>query len=85
MLYVGSTEDLLRRIWQHKEKEIEESFTAKHGINQLWYYEAYNNLFDAREREYQIKKWRRSKKINLIESRNPTYLDIADEWFDEVK
>ncbi len=80
-LYIGSTENLLKRIWEHKEKVIKDSFTAKFNITKLVYFEKFAELYQAREREYQLKKWTRKKKNLLIEKNNATYLDLAQDWF----
>lgn len=66
-LYIGVTNDLLRRSFQHKLKENIDSFTAKYNINKLIYYEIYQYIQDAIQREKQMKKWRRNWKIELIE------------------
>jgi len=68
-LYIGVTNNLLRRIAQHKNKEIA-GFTARYGIDRLMYYEIYGDVRDAIEREKQIKGWTRKKKIALIEKEN---------------
>jgi putative endonuclease len=74
-LYVGSTDTLGRRIWEHKEKLIP-GFTTRYGVTQLVYYEAYDLLMDARHRERSMKRWRRAWKIELIESFNPEWRDL---------
>ena len=75
-LYTGVTNDLKRRIYEHKEKLVE-GFTKKYNIDQLVYYEDTNNVNSAIEREKQIKGWKRIKKINLIESVNPDWNDLG--------
>ena len=77
-LYIGVTGDLYERIWQHKEAFVN-CFTKKYKINKLVYYETTTDIFPALEREKQIKKWRREKKIKLIESMNPEWKDLSDE------
>jgi putative endonuclease len=74
-LYVGSTDNLGRRIWEHKEKLIP-GFTTRYGVDRLVYYEAYDLLMDARHRERSMKRWRRAWKIELIESFNPEWRDL---------
>jgi putative endonuclease len=74
-LYVGVTSDLLKRIYQHKEKIIA-GFTKEHNVDKLIYYETYQDIDQAILREKQIKKWRRNWKINLIEKHNPDWLDL---------
>ena len=81
-LYVGVTRSLERRVIQHKTKE-HEGFTAKYDVHTLVYYESFTDVQAAIAREKQIKGWRRDKKIALIESMNPTWLDLACEWFTE--
>ena len=78
-LYVGMTNDLERRVFQHKQKLIK-GFTARYNINRLVYFELFNRPQEAIVREKQIKKWRRSKKIDLIESANPQWHDLSEDW-----
>ena len=85
VLYIGSTENLSKRIWEHKEKFIENSFTAKYNITKLVYFRGFLELFAARNFEYKIKKWRRDKKIKLISEHNYLYLDLAKNWFLETE
>jgi putative endonuclease len=61
-LYVGSTTDLSRRVWEHKNKLIP-GFTGDYDVTMLVWYEAYDRIIDARHREYAIKKWRRAWKL----------------------
>jgi putative endonuclease len=79
VLYVGMTNDLARRVFERKQKLIE-GFTSKYNVSRLLYFEPYQNGTDAIAREKQIKGWRRSKKTTLIESTNPTWLDLSVEW-----
>ncbi|MBD5389477.1 GIY-YIG nuclease family protein [bacterium] len=74
-LYVGSTSDLVGRIWQHKHKIIP-GFTAKYGVDQLVYYEWHDSLRHMVVRERQIKEWKRDWKIRLIMEMNPTWNDL---------
>ena len=78
-LYTGMTNNLQRRVYQHKNKLIE-GFTKKYNVTRLVYYELYHDVRDAIAREKQIKKWRRSKKLDLIKSLNPTWHDLSEEW-----
>ncbi|MGH7791067.1 MAG: GIY-YIG nuclease family protein, partial [Thermodesulfobacteriota bacterium] len=71
-LYTGVTNDLLRRVYEHKNKLVE-GFTKKYNITELVYYEEMNDIHDAIGREKQIKGWLRAKKIALIESVNPEW------------
>ena len=74
-LYVGVTSDLIKRIYQHKNKLIE-GFTKKYGVDKLGYYEICNDIESAISREKQIKAGSRKKKIDLIEKINPNWDDL---------
>jgi putative endonuclease len=74
-LYIGVTNDLHRRMQEHKLK-ITDSFTKKYNVNKLVYYEIYFDMRTAIEREKCLKKWNRVWKINLIESMNPQWEDL---------
>ena len=74
-LYVGSTFELARRVWQHKTRAVP-GFTAKYGVDRLVWFEAHERLETALVRERQIKKWKRDWKINLIERENPHWADL---------
>ena len=76
-LYTGVTSDLVKRIYQHKNKAIE-GFTSKYGVDKLGYYEISESIASAIEREKQIKGWPRKKKIALITSMNPDWKDLYD-------
>ena len=78
-LYVGVTNDLERRVYQHKQKLID-GFTKKYNLTWLAYYEQTSDVRSAIAREKQIKGWRRSKKIELIESFNPRWRDLSQDW-----
>lgn len=78
-LYTGVTNNLHRRVYEHKQKLIK-GFTSKYNITKLVYYEEYNDINDAIRREKQIKGWSRKKKIELIESFNPEWKDLSEEW-----
>lgn len=78
VIYTGVTSKLKDRIWQHKIKEYQTSFTAKYKITKLVYFEEYSDIRDAIDREKQIKAGSRLKKIQLIESMNPEWKDIFD-------
>ena len=79
-LYVGVTNDLSRRVYQHKTKAYPESFTARYNIDRLVYFEVFGDILDAIGREKQIKGWRRSKKVALIEAENPRWKDLSLDW-----
>jgi len=76
-LYTGVTNNLTRRVYEHKNKLID-GFTKKYNIHKLVYFELFNNIEDAIRREKQIKGWIRKKKIDLIESMNPDWKDLSD-------
>ena len=80
ILYVGVTNDLTRRLYQHKTKAHPNSFTARYNVDRLVYIETFGDIRDAIAREKQIKGWRRSKKVALIESENPTWKDLSLDW-----
>jgi putative endonuclease len=84
VLYTGITGDLTRRVWQHKNKRTP-SFTSRYNLTQLVYYERFVYPDAAIDREKEIKGWRRSKKIKLIESLNPPWKDLAKDWGNEYK
>jgi len=75
-LYIGVTNDLFNRSFQHKLKQNPDSFTAKYNVNKLVYFEEYQYIQDAILRETQLKKWNRQWKIRLIEENNPTWRDL---------
>lgn len=78
VLYIGVTGDLIKRVWQHK-NNFAESFTKKYHTHRLVYFESSENVETAIQREKQLKNWHREWKINLIETRNPQWLDLYDE------
>jgi len=75
VLYTGVTSNLIRRIWQHKEHNVE-GFTDKYNLNKLGYYEVFDSITAAIEREKQIKGGSRKKKLALVESMNPEWQDL---------
>lgn len=76
-IYIGVTNNLSNRVWQHKQNVIE-SFTKKYSIHRLIYFEQHGSIHLAIEREKQIKKWRRQWKLELIERANPGWSDLYD-------
>ena len=78
-LYVGVTNDLTRRVAEHKSGKTK-GFTSKYKINRLVYSEHFDYIEDAIKREKQIKHWRRSKKIYLIEQYNLEWRDLSEDW-----
>ena len=79
-LYTGVTNNLERRVGEHKSKAIP-GFTSKYNITQLVYYEEGSDINVAITREKQIKGWLRAKKIALIESINPEWRDLSEDWY----
>ncbi len=82
-LYIGMTNNLMRRVLEHRYK-LNPGFTAKYNITKLVYFEQYTSALDAIAREKQLKNWHRDWKINLIESINEDWNDLSLEWFDEI-
>jgi putative endonuclease len=80
-LYVGVTGELRRRIFQHKWRE-HCGFTEKYNCDRLVWFEIYQDVHKAIAREKQLKGWRRSKKIALIEKMNPAWVDLSRNWYD---
>ncbi len=80
VLYTGVTNDLERRVWEHKHKLVP-GFTSKYNVTRLVYYEEFDRIQDAIAREKVIKGWLRKKKIALIESKNGTWKDLSFRWF----
>jgi putative endonuclease len=79
-LYTGVTNDLIRRVYEHKNKMVE-CFTKKYNITRLVYFEETGDVQSAIAREKQIKGWLRAKKVALIESKNPEWKDLSEGWF----
>ena len=80
VLYIGVTNDLQRRVGEHR-AETTEGFTARYHVTRLLYYEEYQYIRDAIAREKQLKAGSRQKKNELIERENPNWLDLAADWF----
>lgn len=80
VLYTGVTNDLARRVYEHK-LGLNAGFTSKYRVTRLVYYEEFADIRDAIAREKEIKGWTRSRKIKLIEGRNSTWQDLAAHWF----
>lgn len=78
-LYIGVTNNLERRIFEHKNKLIE-GFSKKYGLNKLIYFEIFQHIDEAIAREKRLKKWKRQWKINLIEEKNLDWNDLASDW-----
>ncbi|HWY57481.1 MAG TPA: GIY-YIG nuclease family protein [Terriglobales bacterium] len=84
VLYTGVTGNLARRVFEHKNKLVP-GFTSRYNLTRLAYYEAFAYPDMAIDREKEIKGWRRSKKIRLIESVNPNWHDLAEQWSEVYK
>ena len=82
-LYTGVTNNLPRRLLQHRESTVP-AFTSRYRIFRLVHYEVFHNVRAAIAREKEIKGWRREKKIRLIERDNPTWNDLAARWFPNI-
>ncbi len=80
VLYVGVTDDIVRRVAEHKAGEIE-GFTKQYRLKKLVHYEEFGDIRQAIAREKQLKGWRREKKVELIEAENPNWKDLSWEWF----
>ncbi|MBI4333457.1 MAG: GIY-YIG nuclease family protein [Chloroflexi bacterium] len=82
-LYTGVTNDLHRRMYEHKNKLVK-GFTSKYNITELAFFEECGDINDAIAREKQIKGWLRAKKVALIETQNPTWQDLSREWYEQA-
>jgi putative endonuclease len=80
-IYVGVTNSLERRTWQHKAGSLE-GFTKRYGVSRLVYLEDFRDVSNAIARETQLKGWLRAKKVALIQKQNPLWRDLAEEWYD---
>ncbi|MDB5429633.1 MAG: nuclease [Caulobacter sp.] len=79
-LYTGSADNLLGRLWVHREKVLP-GFTATYGVTRLVWFEAHGSRHEAFRRKRQIKEWRRAWKVELIERENPPWADLYDSFF----
>jgi putative endonuclease len=77
-LYVGVTKDIVRRVYEHKDK-VARGFTRQYGVDRLVRFETYDDPVNAISREKEIKKWRRAWKMRLIEQSNPQWVDLYDQ------
>jgi len=82
-LYIGITNDLQRRVYEHK-VGIKKGFTEKYGVSLLMYFEIFQNVNEAIDREKNLKKWKRDWKIKLIEEENKPWIDLAKDWYDDI-
>ncbi|HEY4215723.1 MAG TPA: GIY-YIG nuclease family protein [Gemmatimonadaceae bacterium] len=78
-LYTGVTNDLVKRLWQHRNGRGS-TFAARYNVSLLVYFETTTDIYSAITREKQLKGWRREKKIRLIEQQNPDWHDLAIDW-----
>ncbi len=79
MLYIGMTNDLERRMFEHKNKLVD-GFTKNYGLDKLIYFEQFQYVNDAIKREKQLKNWNRQWKIDLIEEDNKSWTDLSSDW-----
>ena len=82
VLYTGVTNDLIRRVYEHKQHFDKNSFTSKYNVTNLVYFEETNDVKAAIEREKQIKSWSRMKKFFLIKEKNPAFRDLYEDLLD---
>jgi putative endonuclease len=75
-LYIGVTSDLIGRLWQHRNGEGK-GFTSKYSVYLLVRFEPFGTMYEAISREKQLKRWHRQWKINLVETENPDWIDLA--------
>ena len=80
ILYTGITNNLIRRVHEHKQEAIP-GFTKRYHLKKLVYYEETTDVLSAIQREKQIKGWLRNRKLALIEAENPSWNDLSEEWF----
>ena len=80
ILYTGMTNDLMRRMYEHKNHSIE-GFTKTYRIDRLLYFEETDNVSTAIQKEKEIKGWLRQKKLDLIRTNNPKFEDLSKDWF----
>jgi len=80
-LYVGVTNDIKKRVYQHKQKLVD-GFTKKYNITRLLYFESFSDIYSAIAREKAIKGWLRKKKIELVKSTNSMFNDISVGWYE---
>ena len=79
-VYIGVTGDLMRRVQEHR-NDLIEGFTKRYHVHKLVYYETFQDVQEAIAREKQLKGWRRARKNALIESVNPSWTDLAGDWY----
>ena len=77
-LYIGTTSNLIQRVWQHK-NDVAEGFTKRYGVHTLVWYEGHETMPSASAREKQLKEWKRAWKLQLIETINPSWRDLLED------
>ena len=77
-IYIGVTNNLIRRVWEHKNNLDEKSFTARYAVHKLVYYEVTGDVHSAIQREKQLKSWNRKRKNELVSGFNPGWIDLYD-------
>src|SRR5229473_7525907 len=80
VLYIGMTSNLRHRVWEHK-NDLIDGFTKTYKCQRLVLFESFDEVAKAIDREKQLKRWNRTKKLWLISLKNPTWEDLADEWY----
>lgn len=80
VLYIGITNELERRVREHKNKQIK-GFTYKYNLDKLVYFESFETFDEVFSRERRMKKWKREWKVNLIIAKNPDWQDLANDWY----
>jgi putative endonuclease len=83
VIYIGMTSSLRQRMWRHKTREFV-GFTDRYNCDRLVWAEMFPDSYEAINRERQLKRWRREKKVALIEAENPKWDDLTAEWYDEA-
>ncbi len=79
VMYIGVTNDLYRRLYEHKNGLVE-GFTKKYRVHKLVYFEQTNDIYSALAREKELKGWRRARKNALVETLNPQWSDLSEQW-----
>ena len=78
-LYIGMTNDIERRVWQHKRKQVK-GYSSRFSTTRLLYFEEFNHPADAIAAEKKLKGWLRKKKLDLIRTMNPKFRDLSEDW-----
>jgi len=83
-IYVGATSNLIDRVRQHKQKVYPSASTARYNFDRLVWYQSWPTFEEAEEREQSIKLWSRARKVALIQTENPNWLDLSNRWLDAL-